>query len=66
MIKDDKDCLDILTQLCAVKGALNRIKERILAEFLQQSISRAVKAPKKEKLQRIDEILTLLKRIRKV
>lgn len=66
MIESNKGTVDILTQIYAVKGALNRIEEKILENYLQLCVCKAVKASKHERQQKIDEILKLIHRIHKM
>lgn len=66
MIEDRKYCVDILTQIHAVKGALSRVEEKILEKHFQNCVTAAVKgASEKEKQQKLDEILMLIHRMRK-
>ncbi|MFH1615246.1 MAG: metal-sensitive transcriptional regulator [Planctomycetota bacterium] len=66
MIEDRKYCIDILTQIQAVKGALGRIEEKILEKHFRHCVTDAVKgASEKEKEQKLDEILKLIHRTRK-
>jgi len=66
MIKDRKYCIDILTQIQAVKGALGRIEEKILEKHFRHCVTDAVKgASEKEKEQKLDEILKLIHQTRK-
>lgn len=66
MIDDQKTCIDILTQISAVKGALARVEEKILAKQFRHNVTEAVKGTsKKENQHKIDEILKLIHRTRK-
>lgn len=65
MIGDHKYCIDILNQIQAVKGALARIEENILKKHLESCVAEAIKgACEKEKQQKMDEVLKLLRRVR--
>ena len=66
MIKDRKYCLDILTQIHAVKGALSRVEEKILEKHFQNCLTDALMGTsEKEKQQKITEIIKLLHQVRK-
>ena len=42
MIEDRKYCIDILTQIHAIKGALSRVEEKILEKHFQHCVSEAI------------------------
>ena len=66
MIEDRKYCIDILTQIHAVKGALSRVEERILEKHFRNCVTEAVKgASQKERQQKLDEILKLIQQTRR-
>ena len=66
MIEDRKYCIDILTQIHAVKGALSRVEEKILGKHFQHCVAEAIKGTSdKEKQQKMDEILKLIHQTRK-
>lgn len=66
MIESRKYCIDILSQIYAVKGALARIEEKILEKHFQHCVTEAVKgSSKKEKQQKLNEILKLIHRTRR-
>jgi DNA-binding FrmR family transcriptional regulator len=66
MIQEHKYCIDILNQIQAVKGALARIEENILKKHLESCVAEAIKGTcEKEKQQKMDEVLKLLRRVRR-
>ena len=66
MIENRKYCIDILTQISAVKGALSRVEEKILEKHIKNCVTDAVKgASEKEKKQKMDEILKLIRQARR-
>jgi len=66
MIEDRKYCIDILTQIYAIKGALSRVEEKILEKHFRNCVTEAVKgASEKEKRQKMDEILKLIHQTRR-
>lgn len=66
MIKDRKYCVDILTQISAIKGALFRVSERILEKHLQNCVTESLTgSSEEEKQKKLDEIVALLHQFRK-
>ena len=66
MIENRKYCIDILTQLSAIKGALFRVEEKILEKHFRNCVTDAVKGTsEKEKKQKMDEILKLIRQARR-
>ena len=61
MIESRKYCIDILNQICAIKGALSRVEESILGKHFQNCLTNAIKgSSEKEQQQKLDEILKLI------
>ena len=66
MIENRKYCVDILTQIYAIKGALSRVEEKILEKHFRNCVTEAVKgASEKERQQKMDEILKLIHQARR-
>jgi len=66
MIEGRKYCIDILTQIHAIKGALSRVEEKILEKHFRSCVTEAVKGTSdKEKQQKMDEVLKLIHQTRK-
>ena len=66
MIEDRKYCIDILTQIYAIKGALSRVEEKILEKHFRHCVAEAIKgASDKEKQKKMDEILKLIHQTRR-
>ena len=59
MIEDDKDCLDIVTQLTAVRSSINRTMGIVISNKINQIIENPVKDKEKqeEKLQKALELI---------
>ena len=66
MIEEGKYCVDILTQVQAVIGALARVEDSILQRHLQHCVSGAIrgKSPS-ERDKKIKEIMEITKRFRR-
>ncbi len=44
MVQEERYCIDILTQMQAVKAALKRVEERILKEHAAHCVAHAIKS----------------------
>ena len=66
MIQEKRYCIDILTQLSAVIGAIMRVEENILTSHLEGCVSYSLsKGSRGDREKRIKEIIELLRRFRK-
>jgi DNA-binding FrmR family transcriptional regulator len=66
MIEDRKYCVDILTQIQAVRGALGRIEKDILEKHFRHCVADAVNGTsEQERDAKIQEILRLINHTRK-
>lgn len=66
MIEEKRYCVDILTQISSIGGALLRVQDHILQGHLQGCVATAVKSKSEVETQKkMDEIFSLLKRFRK-
>ena len=66
MISGRQYCIDILTQIQAIKGALSRVEEKILEKHFEHCVAEAIMGTSdKEKQQKMDEILKLIHQTRK-
>ena len=59
MIEDDKECIDIVTQLTAVRSSVNRTMGIVISNKINQIIENPVKDKEKqeEKLQKALELI---------
>ncbi|MCR4438310.1 MAG: metal-sensitive transcriptional regulator [bacterium] len=66
MIEDRRYCIDILTQIAAVQGALQRVQESILERHLRSCVSETVAAGSDaERATKVNEIIELLRKTRR-
>jgi len=66
MIEDQRYCIEILTQLSSVKGAMDRVQDDILEGHLSGCVTEALQtASKEEKKRKVNEVVRLLKRFKK-
>jgi DNA-binding FrmR family transcriptional regulator len=63
MIEDDRYCIDVLTQLSAIKAALNRVETEMLKDHLGHCIEGAiVSGDAAEQRKKASELIELLER----
>lgn len=61
MVEEQKYCVDILTQLKAVRSALRSLEVQILEEHLNHCVKKSLHAKNKaESQQMVDEIISLV------
>ena len=66
MINEKRYCIDILTQLHSIVGAISRVEDKILKKHLEGCVTEALRGKSEiEKGKKIDEVIGLLKRFRK-
>lgn len=66
MIEDERYCVDILTQLHSVVGAILRVEDKILRKHLNGCIVDALrKGSELDKQEKLDEIMKLINRFRR-
>ncbi len=66
MIEDRRYCVDILTQLHSIIGAILQVESEILRKHLEGCVAHALKGKSEvEKQKKIEEIIDLITRFRK-
>ncbi|NQT91063.1 MAG: metal-sensitive transcriptional regulator, partial [Candidatus Omnitrophica bacterium] len=66
MIEQERYCIDIITQLHSIIGAIGRVEDKILDRHLQGCVTGALKGKSEsEKQQKIDEIIAVLRKFRR-
>ncbi len=60
MVETGEDCSDVLIQLAAVRGELNRISQLILKEHLDHCIVHAIEDRNYEEIERINKAIDQL------
>jgi DNA-binding FrmR family transcriptional regulator len=64
MVESRKYCVDVLTQIQAIKGALSRVEEKILEKHLRSCVAEALKGTsEREKQRKLAEILTIIHKV---
>jgi CsoR family transcriptional regulator, copper-sensing transcriptional repressor len=65
MIEEDRYCIEVITQLQAVKSALLRIEEQILRDHVSHCVAHAMKSgDAKEQATKIEELMAVMARAR--
>ena len=63
MVEDDRYCIDIVTQLSAVRAALRRAEEEILADHVGHCVEHAIASGNKtEQRRKIAELMDVVTR----
>lgn len=66
MIEERRYCIDILTQITSIVGALKSVEENILKRHLKGCVRESfTKGNKEEKTEKIDEVIEVLRKFRK-
>lgn len=62
MIEEERYCIDILTQVSAVRAALNSLGLQVLKRHLDHCVTDAARRDDRELPQVVDELMTVLAR----
>ena len=66
MIEEKRYCVDILTQLSSIVGAIKGVEENILERHLKGCVNQSfTKGSKEDKSRKVNEVITVLKKFRK-
>ena len=66
MIEERRYCIDILTQLHSIVGAILRVEDKILRKHLQGCVVSTLKGKSEmEKQHKLDEIINLINKFRR-
>jgi CsoR family transcriptional regulator, copper-sensing transcriptional repressor len=61
MIEDERYCIDVLTQIRAVRAALDKVEQETLSDHLQHCVAHAFHAGSEgDRQTKIDELLEVL------
>ncbi len=65
MVEEDRYCIDVITQLRAVRAALNRVEDEILRDHVGHCVAHAIESGDAEaRRQKIDELMDVVARAR--
>ena len=63
MVEDDRYCIDIVTQVSAVRAALRRVEEEVLREHVAHCVEHAIASgDADEQRQKVAELMDVLSR----
>jgi DNA-binding FrmR family transcriptional regulator len=63
MVEDDRYCIDIVTQIAAVRAALRRLEEEVLRDHVGHCVEHAIASgDKAEQRQKIEELMAVVSR----
>jgi DNA-binding FrmR family transcriptional regulator len=63
MVGEDRYCIDIITQLAAVRAALRRIEETVLSDHVAHCVEHAIKAgDRNEQRRKVQELMEVFSR----
>jgi DNA-binding FrmR family transcriptional regulator len=63
MVEDDRYCIDIVTQVSAVRAALRRLEEEILRDHVAHCVEHAIAAGNKaDQRQKVAELMDVIGR----
>lgn len=66
MIEEKRYCIDILTQLTSVAGAVRRVEENILRRHLRGCVHESFsRGSKQDRVNKIEEIINVLQKFRR-
>lgn len=67
MVEEDRYCVDILHQVAAVEGALDRVGHLLLAGHVETCVTHAIESGRpRERRQKIDELMDVFSRFGRV
>ncbi len=65
MIDEDRYCIDVLTQLQAIRAALKRVEDEILADHVSHCVEHAIKSGNAaDQRKKVQELIQVLERAR--
>ena len=63
MIDENRYCIDILTQIDAVRAALARVQDQVLESHINHCVADALQGTdERDREEKVDEVVTLLKK----
>jgi len=63
MVEDDRYCIDVVTQISAVRAALRRAEEEVLKDHVAHCVEHAISSgDKREQRKKVAELMDVLER----
>lgn len=61
MVEEDRYCIDVLTQISAVRAALAKVEEEVLRDHVRHCVSHAMSGGSAaDKQEKVDELLAVI------
>jgi DNA-binding FrmR family transcriptional regulator len=63
MVEDDRYCIDVVTQISAVRAALERVEEEVLSDHVAHCVDHAIRSgDKREQRKKVAELMDVVRR----
>lgn len=63
MVEEDRYCIDVVTQIAAVRAALRRVEQAVMKDHVGHCVAHAIQSgDEAERRSKIDELMTVLAR----
>ena len=63
MVEEDRYCIDVVTQIAAVRAALRRVEEEILRDHVGHCVEHAIASGNKaEQRRKVEELMSVIGR----
>ena len=67
MVEEDRYCVDVLHQIAAVEGALDRVGHLVLTQHVETCVASAIESGRpKERKEKLDELMDVFSRFGRV
>jgi DNA-binding FrmR family transcriptional regulator len=64
MVDEDRYCIDVITQVRAIRAALKRVEDEVLRDHVGHCVEHAISSgDKAEQREKVSELLDLLNRL---
>ena len=64
MVENDRYCIDIVTQISAVRAALRRVEEEVLSEHIAHCVDHAIRSGnRREQRKKVAELMGVVRRV---
>ena len=65
MIEDDRYCIDVLTQMQAIRAALKKVEDEVLADHVSHCVEHAIRSgDAKDQRKKVRELIEVIERAR--
>jgi DNA-binding FrmR family transcriptional regulator len=64
MVEQDRYCIDVVTQISAVRAALRRVEEEVLSDHVAHCVDHAIKSGNRaEQRKKVAELMDVVRRV---